>query len=336
MAYTDKIVRHAANELPSDYSRDVIQGVVESSAVMALARRVAMPSHTTVMPALATFPSAYWLNGATRIAEDTVAKQTTTMTWSNVSLVAAELAVLVAIPDALVQDELFDILGEVRPRLVEEFGRKIDNAALWGDEKPTLWGASGVGIFDAAITAGNVVTPATTVPTGTGDDASPDLAQQFGYAAELLALDGFVPNGFAVQPGLPWRLRNMRATGGETIYSGNTGVAGAQAETLFGERLFQVRNGSWDSARAVGIIGDWNNAMVGVRQDITFSISDSATIYDPADGTVKYSAYQQDGKVLRAVMRVAFATANPIHRLNSNSSTRYPFAVVTPTDAPSS
>lgn len=336
MGYTDKIARSTNNELPTDYSRDVIQGAVGASAVMSLARRVQMPSHTMVMPALATFPTAYWLNGASRAAEDVAFKQTTTMTWTNVQLVASELAVLVAIPDALVQDELFDILGELRPRLVEAFALKIDAAVLWGDDKPQLWtGGAGVGIYDAAVTAGNVVTPATTVPTGNGDDTSPDLAQQFGYAAEKLALDGFVPNGFAVQPGLPWRLRNMRASGGETIYQGNTGVAGTMAETLFGEPLVQVRNGAWDANRAVGIIGDWTNAMVGVRQDITFSISDSATITDGA-GAVTYSAFQQDGKVLRAVMRVGFATTNPISQLNTNSSTRYPFAVVAQTGAPSS
>lgn len=333
MGYTDKIARSTSNELPQEVARDVIQGVVASSAILSLAQRRVMPSHTMVMPALATFPTAYWLNGASRAAEDTAAKQTTTMTWESVNLVAAELAVLVPIPDALVQDELFDIMGEIRPRLVEEFGRKIDNAALWGDDKPQLWaGSAGAGIYDGAVAAGNVVTPSTSVD----GDTTPDLGQQFGYAAQLLAEDGFTPNGFVVTPGLPWRLRNMRTTTGETIYNGNGGFAGSQASTLFGEPLIDLRNGAWDSTRATGIIGDWSNAMVGIRQDITFDISDSATVYDPADGTVKYSAFQQDGKVLRAVMRVAFAVANPINRLNDSSSTRYPFAVVTPAGAPSS
>ena len=336
MGYTDKIARSEYNELPIDYSRDVIQGVVTQSAVMSLARRVQMPSHTLSFPALATFPTAYWLNGASRAAEDNAFKQTTTMTWENVLITVAELAVLVPIPDALVQDQLFDILGEVRPRLVEEFGRKIDAAVLWGDDKPQLWtGGAGVGIFDGAVTAGNVVTPATSVPTGNGADTSPDLGQQFGYAAELLALDGFAPSGFVVQPGLEWRLRNMRDTTGQPIYQGISGMDGAQASTLFGRPLFQMNNGIWDANRAVGLIGDWSHAMIGVRQEITFSISDSATITD-GSGNVTYSAFQQDGRVLRCVMRVGFATTNPINRMNTNASTRYPFAVVTPTGAPSS
>lgn len=332
--YTSKVTRSAFNELPVDVQRDVIQSVVEESAVLRLAQRKLMPSHSITMPALATFPDAYWLNGATRAAEDVKEKQTTTMTWSGVDLTAAEIAVMVPISDALVQDELFNILGELKPRIAESIGVAIDNAALWGDNKPTLWsGGANVGIYDLAVTAGNVVTPATTVE----GDSTPDLGQQFGYAAQLLAEDGFDPSGFAVRAGLKWRLRNLRDSVGQQIYQGaTTGFAGPQPAALFGEELYEVKNGAWDNARAVGILGDWSNAMVGIRQEMTFSIHRDGVIHDPATGLVTYNAVEQDGFILRCAMRVAFATTNPVTRLNTNSSTRSPWAVVTPTGAPSS
>lgn len=334
MGYTSKVTRASANEIPTDVQRDVIQAVVQNSAILKLARVKPMPSHTVSMPALATFPQAFWLNGADRAAEDIGTKQTTTMTWSTVTLTAAELAVLVPIPDALVQDQLFDLLGELKPRIGEEFGKMIDQAALWGDSKPTLWGTAGTGIYDDAVSAGNVVNSATVVD----GDTTPDLAQQSGEAARLLALDGFDTSGFAVQPGLKWRLRNLRDVQGSPIYrDGFGGLADRQPDTLFGEALYEVKNGAWDSNRAVMLLGDWSNAMVGIRQDLTFSIHRDGVIHDPADGTVKYNAVEQDGSILRCVMRVAFAVANPVTRLNTNNSTRYPFAVVTSsTTSPSS
>lgn len=331
--YANKLQRSAFNEVPVSVQTEVIQATVENSAILQLATKKAMPSHSVTMPALATFPDAYWLNGTSRLDEDTKAKQTTTMTWNGVDLNTAELAVMVPIPDSLVQDELFDVLGELKPRIAESIGLLIDNAAIWGDLKPTLWsGAAGAGIYDLAVAAGNVVTPTTSVD----GDTTPDLGQQFGYAAQLLAQDGFDPNGFAVQPGLKWRLRNLRDSVGQPIYNGENGFANAQPATLFGETLTEVKNGSWDAVRAVGLLGDWRWAMVGIRQDMTFSVHRDGVIHDPATGLVTYNAVQQDGFILRAVMRVAFATANPVTRLNTNSATRYPFAVVQPSGAPSS
>lgn len=328
--YTNKLQRSTANELPTDVQREVIQAVVQESAIMRLAQKKTMPSHTLTMPALATFPDAYWLDGATRAAEDYDFKETTTMTWDNVTLAAAEIAVLVPLSDAHVQDQLFNVLGELKPRIAESFGVAIDRAAIWGDGKPTLWaGAAGSGIFDLAVGAGNVVHPGTNVD----GDTSPDLGQQFGYAAQLLAEDGFDPNGFATRAGLGWRLRNMRDSTGQPIY---TPLAEKGPETLYGQGMYPVLNGAWDNNRAVGILGDWRFAMVGVRQDMTFSVHRDGVIHDPADGTVKYNAVQQDGFILRCVMRVAFATANPRTRLNTNDATRFPFAVIAPTGAPSS
>lgn len=332
--YTNKLQRSTANELPTAVQREVIQAVVEQSAIMQLARKVEMPSHTVTRPALATFPDAYWLDGATRAAEDYGFKQTTTMTWDNVTITVAEIAVTVPLSDTQIQDELFDVLGELKPRIAESFGIAIDRAAIWGDNKPTLWtGAAGSGLYDLAVGSGNTVNPTTTVE----GDTTPDLGQQFGEAARMLALDGFNVNGVAAQTGLKWRLMNMRDSVGQPIYQGqDAGLAGNASGSIYGESLYSVNNGAWDSSRAVMLLGDWNWAMVGVRQDLTFSVHRDGVISDPATGLVTYNAVSQDGFILRAAMRVGFATANPRTRLNTNDSTRFPFAVVTPVGAPSS
>ncbi len=332
--YTNKLQRSTANELPAEIKREVIQAVVGKSALMQLCRRVEMPSHTITMPALATFPEAEWLDGASRAAEDFDFKETTTMTWDNVNLTAAEIAIMVPLSDSQIQDELFDVLGELKPRIAEAFGVKIDKAGLWGDNKPTLWsGGAGVGIYDLAVAAGHVVTSTTNVD----GDATPDLGQQFGYANQLLAEDGFDANGVAARTGLKWRLMNLRDTSGQPIYQGqNAGLAGAGPATLYGESMYDVTNGAWDNSRATMITGDWTNALIGIRQDLTFSVHRDGVIHDPATGLVTYNAVQQNGFILRASMRVAFATTNPRSRLNTNDATRSPFAVVAPAGAPSS
>lgn len=50
-----------------------------------------------------------------------------------------ELAVIVPVPEAVLADSSFDIMGEVQPRVREAMGAKIDNAILFGGERPTEW-----------------------------------------------------------------------------------------------------------------------------------------------------------------------------------------------------
>ncbi len=89
-----------------------------------------------------------------------------------------------------------------------------------------------------------------------------------------------------------------------------------------------------DPTQADLIIGDWSKAMVGIRQDMTMSVSDSGVIADAA-GAVVLSAFQSDSKILRCVMRLAFATANPVTALNTSGVTRYPFGLLVPGTADS-
>src|SRR5690606_25199336 len=128
-------------------------------------------------------PDAYWLN------TDTALKQTTKAAWDNLVLTAEELAVLVPIPNAVVDDTDIPLWDEIRPLLVEAIGKKVDQATLFGTDKPTSWPTA---IVPAAVAAGN------TVEAGTGTDFAQDVATVAGLVSE----DGFAVNGFASRPGL--------------------------------------------------------------------------------------------------------------------------------------
>ncbi len=78
------------------------QEAPKQSIVMQLGRRLPnMTSKQTKVPVLDMLPIAYWVNG------DTGYKQTSHQAWDNVYLTAAELAVIVPIPEAVLSDASF-------------------------------------------------------------------------------------------------------------------------------------------------------------------------------------------------------------------------------------
>ena len=131
----DAIARNKAEALIREQLVNTIQqDVPKSSIVMQLGTRLAnMTSNQTKIPVLSMLPLAYWVNG------DTGMKKTSKQEWDNVYMTAAELAVIVPVPEAVLADSSFDIMGEVQPRVREAMGAKIDNAILFGGERPTEW-----------------------------------------------------------------------------------------------------------------------------------------------------------------------------------------------------
>lgn len=315
MPFNSLISRDASNDplVPTPVSAEIIQELPAASALLQRARNVPMSSKTQRQPVLDVLPLAYFVGG------DTGLKQTTAQDWKNVDLVAEEIAAIVPIPEAYLDDAQMPIWEQVRPRLVEAIGAKLDAAGLFGLDKPSTWPTA---VYQSAVAAGNAVI------SGTGGDFAVDVATAAGKVAE----DGFAVNGFMSRPGLTWKLNTMRTTEGVPIYQPN--LQGVPGGTLYGYPMSELTNGAWDMSEAELLMGDWSKAIVGVRQDISFKLFTEGVISDD-DGKVILNLMQQDSVAMRVVMRVAFATANPATRLNTNSATRSPFAVVQATTAAS-
>lgn len=310
MPYNSLISRDASNDplVPTPVSAEIIQELPTQSVMLQRARQVRLSSKTQRQPVLDVLPTAYFVNG------DTGMKQTGAQDWKNVELVVEELAVIVPIPEAYLDDAQVPIWNEVRPRIVEAFGTKIDAASLFGTDKPSTWGTA---IYTGAVAAGNAVI------NGTGDDMAQDVAS----AAEKLAQDGFPVSGFAARPGLNWKLTGLRSGGTEKLPIYQPNLQGTPGGTLYGYPLNEVNNGAWDASEAELIMGDWSKAIIGMRQDITFRMFTEGVISD-GSGNVVLNLMQQDAVALRAVMRVAYATANPVTALNATEATRFPFSVL--------
>ena len=77
-------------------------------------------------------------------------------------------------------------------------------------------------------------------------------------------------------------------------------------------------------------MGDWNQLVYSVRQDMTFKIFDSGIVQDPATKAILYNLMQNDMVALRAVMRLGWEIPNPINAYNAGNENAFPFAVYAP------
>lgn len=303
MAYNDLITRAEADSLiPEPVANEIIQGATAASAALSTFRRVRMSTKTLKQPVLSALPNAYWVTG------DTGLKQTTGMEWDNKVLTAEELAVIVAIPEAVLDDAAFDIWAEARPKLIEAFGAKIDQAAIFGVDKPSSWPTA---IVPGAVAAGN------SVLEGTGVDFADDISLTLSAVED----DGYDVDVAYARRKIRGRLRRLRDQNDNPIYQS---LQSGGPDSLYGNDFLFVRNGSWVNNYEL-VVGDRSKAILGLRQDITFKIFTEGVISDDS-GNVVLNLMQQDAIALRAVMRVGFQVAEPVSRENDTGS--YPFAVL--------
>ena len=297
-----------AGLIPEPVSREIFQGVVESSAVLKAGRRLPnMTAQTQAINVLDMLPIAYWVNG------DMGFKQTAAQAWEKKTLQAGELAVIVPIPEAVLADSNYDIWGEVKPRIVEAMGRRIDEAILFGVGKPTTWRK---GIVPTATDASMVVTETT--------DLFADIMGENGLIAKV-EQNGYLPTRILSGISMRAKLRSLRDEVGNPIFLRSMQAA-AQYD-LDGIPLAFPMNGAWDETEALMITGDFSQLVFSIRQDVTYKVLTEATIVDPTTREVVYSLAQQDMVALRAVMRLAWEIPNPVSAYRSDLQTYSPFAV---------
>ena len=312
MAYNSLISRtDMAGTIPVEYSQELLNLVAtQESYVMRLGRRLSnMARYQKTMPVISALPTAYFVNG------DTGLKQTTEVNWADKTIYAEELAVIVPVPDSVPADTEIDIWGEVRPLIGEALGLAIDNAVLYGTNKPSTWP-------DAIITG------AASASHNLSIAASTDLYEAIlgdGKLFSLVEQDGYMVTGSIAHLSMKGKLRDCRASNGIPIFNMDPAQAGSYI--LDGAPLYFPTNGA-GSATYLMVAGQWKQLVYSMRQDITFKVLDQAVIQDGA-GNILYNLAQQDMVALRAVMRLGFQLPNPINRVNETEATRYPFAYLT-------
>jgi len=305
--------------IPEDAANEIISEAQEKSYALTAFKRRQMTRKQQRIPIFDRKPVAYFVNG------DTGLKQTSDARWDNIYLNAEELAVIIPIPDLLVDDASFDIWSELRPEITEAIGAKVDEAIFFGVDRPTSWPT---GILQGATAASQSVTG--------GAVAGQDVFGDINQAMMMLEAAGYDPKSMFGRIQMRGILRNTRDTTKGFLYpaSGPDNVGGQNAGwrgEVWNTPLFVSKMGftgfSANAANAALFVLDTDNLVLSVRSDINMKLFTEGVISD-GNGVVLLNLMQSDSKALRVTFRLAWAVANPVTRLQPNRSLRYPASVL--------
>lgn len=300
----------AESLIPETRAREIIQGTIAQSAVLSQGRKLPnLSSKTHKMPVLDMLPIAYFVNG------DNGNKRTTKMAWDKKIITAEEIAVIVPIPEAVLDDSEYDIWAEVRPRVEEAFGKVIDGAVLFGEDAPDSWRDD---IVTTATNATSVVT------LGSSDSLYDKIMGENGVIAKVEE-SGFFVTGHMADISMRAKLRGLKDSTGDPIFKAN--MQDGTRYSLDGSVMTFPNNGAFDKTKALMISGDFSQLVYAIRQDITFKLFTEGVVQN-TDGTIAYNLMQQDMVALRAVMRLGWEIPNPINSVQTNKTKRCPFAIL--------
>ena len=287
--------------IDTQVANEIFEGVVRESKALSMFRRLPnMTSDKTKLRVLDSLPIAYFVDESTNNGRKNITK----MAWDKKYINAEELAVIVPIKENVLNDISIDIWSEVKPRIVEAFGKKIDNAIFNGTDKPADWRA---GLIPSIVTAGAEVTE--------GDNLYSDINDVMTKVEE----SGYNVTGLLGGVGLKGKFRMLTDTTGQPI-------KGTEIDSL--PKAF-LDNGAWDKTKSILIAGDFSQAVYAIRQDVTYKVLTEAVIQDPSSGDILYNLAQDDMVALRVVMRLGWEIPNPVNALNETA-TRFPFANLKP------
>lgn len=300
----------AESLIPVQESNEIIQGIITQSAVLQRGRKLPnMTSRQYKMPVLDMLPIAYFVNG------DTGQKKTTKMAWDKKYIIAEEIAVIVPIPEAVLDDSEYDIWAETRPRIIEAFGKKIDGAILFGDDKPASWRSDVVTTANAAKSV---------VSLGADDNLYDKIMGVDGVIAKVEG-SGYFVNGHMADISMRAKLRELKDTTGNPLFKSD--MQSGTNYSLDGSSMNFPNNGSFDKSKALMISGDFSQLVYSIRQDITFKLFTEGVVQN-TDGSIAYNLMQNDMVALRAVMRLGWEIPNPINSVENDKTKRCPFSIL--------
>ncbi|GEC92427.1 phage major capsid protein [Brevibacillus brevis] len=272
--------------IPEETSQEIIKDVVRGSTILKLAQLEPMTTETKKIPVFLDKPGAYWVGEGERI-------KTSTARWTQVTLTAKKLAVIIPMTKEALNRSRVDVFEELKPYVVEAFYTKLDAATIMGTETPFT-----SDILTAATKAGNSFTR--------GSVSGKNLADDVNSVMALIEADDQEPRAFAAHNGLKSSLRGLKNSNGDPLYltSVREGVA---EDSLYSLPIEYSRNGAWDKTKADLIAGDFKKAKVGILKDIEYEILKEATLQSitAADGK-PLSLAEQDMVALKATFQVAF------------------------------
>lgn len=307
MPYNNLVSRTDAQALiPEQVVNDMLGFATKQSAALTMFRRVPVAANQVRFPVLSALPMAYWVTG------DTGLKQTTEVAWTNKYLNVEEIAAIVPIPENVANDVTYNVWGQVMPYLSEAIGRVLDAAVFFGTNAPASFPTN---VASAASAAGNAIT---SIPNAAGGGYMGAVDNLYGAVES----DGFNVNGFVAAMSARGKLRSARNVQGDKTDPGRISGDIASIDGLPVQYAYQ---GGWGTSSTSPELfgGDWNQFVLGVRQDVSFKLLDQAVITDNT-GSIVYNLPQQDMVALRVTFRAGWQVANTINYQQQTEANRYP------------
>lgn len=261
-------------ELPNDVSAEIIQKTKEGSAVMQLARQIALPGRGLQIPVITGDPEAAWVN-------ETAAKPVSNPGLSKKIMQAYKLAVIVPFSKEFMRDipALYDALVQ---RLPLALAAKFDSTVFFG--------AAPGNNFDtfAACTAQSISGTATYTGLVAADT---DIATHGGIA-----------NGYVISPQGKGILLSALDENKRPLFINS--VAEGAIPMILGSRAL-VRKAAYKAGtpNVVGVVGDWTQAMYGTVEGVEITVSEEATLMS---GSTPIYLFQQNMFAVRAEIEVGF------------------------------
>ena len=302
-AVTTAITRNDVDSLiETQVANEIFEGTIRQSKALSMFKRLPnMTSDKTKLRILDSLPVAYFVDESSNNGRKNLSK----LAWDKKYINAAELAVIIPIKENLLNDTSIDIWAEVKPRIVEAFAKKIDNAMFFGVDKPTDWRK---GLVPSIVDAGAEV-----------NETENGLYSDINDAMVKVEESGYNVNGILGGVGLKGKFRMMLDTTGQPL---NTTEIGSIRREF-------MDNGVWNKNTSTLVVGDFSQAVYSIRQDVTYKVLTEAVIQDPSDGSILYNLAQDDMVALRVVMRLGWEIPNPVNAENETSA-RFPFASLKP------
>lgn len=289
MALTGIPTNRTSIDLPVDVSQEIMQKTQGESAVMRLARQIALPGRGAAINVITSDPEANWVG-------ETSAKPVSNPGLSTKVMRAYKLAVIVPFSNEFRRDvaSLYDALVERLPRAL---GAKFDATVFGNGDAP---GSD----FD-------------TFALITKQSLASDVYAGLVAADTDVALHGGVVNGYAISPQMRGILLGAEDTSHRPLFINN--VSEGAIPVILGAPTYMSKGAFVSGSPAViGVCGDWTQAMYGTVEGVKIDYSSDATLTLADSSTV--NLFQDNMFAVRAEIEIGFrADTSLFNALTHNS-----------------
>lgn len=274
--------------VPEEFRAELLRLVEDFGLVRSTSRVLPMNSDTLLIPSLTTQPTVSWPGeGNAATASDPV--------FGQITLSAKTVVGLTVTSNELIQDSRPSVINILTELMAEQIAGAEDEQGLVGTGAPFTGILNDAGVNTVTMAAGNV---------DFSDIGADDLADMID-AVKTTAQGGAV---FVMHRNILANVRKLKDGAGAYIFDPSAATPEGVVGSIWGYPILTSDKMPGTAASAVStefvIFGNMRNLLLGDRQQVTMSISDSAVIAGS-------STFERNQSAVRFTERVALAVGIP-------------------------